>query len=52
MGTYLEMLRVIKFVIDTKHFCLRIQPEGILKIGVSAFFAIAIGREIQRQESA
>jgi hypothetical protein len=26
-GTYLEMLRVIKFVIDTKNFCLRIQPE-------------------------
>jgi hypothetical protein len=26
-GTYLEMLRVIKFVIDTKNFCLRIKPE-------------------------
>jgi hypothetical protein len=25
--TYLEMLRVVKFVIDTKNFCLRIQPE-------------------------
>jgi hypothetical protein len=31
MGTYLEMLRVIKFVIDTKHFCLRIQPVRKLK---------------------
>ena len=31
MGTYLEMLRVIKFVIDTKHFCLRIQPVSKLK---------------------
>jgi hypothetical protein len=31
MGTYLEMLRVIKFVIDTKHFCLRIQPKRKLK---------------------
>jgi hypothetical protein len=26
-GTYLEMLRVVKFVLDTKNFCLRIQPE-------------------------
>jgi hypothetical protein len=26
-GTYLEMLREVKFVIDTKNFCLRIQPE-------------------------
>jgi hypothetical protein len=26
-GTYLEMLRVVKFVIDTKNFCLRIRPE-------------------------
>jgi hypothetical protein len=26
-GTYLEMLRVVKFVIDTKNFCLQIQPE-------------------------
>jgi hypothetical protein len=26
-GNYLEMLRVVKFVIDTKNFCLRIQLE-------------------------
>jgi hypothetical protein len=26
-GTYLEMLRVVKFVIDTKKFCLQIKPE-------------------------
>jgi hypothetical protein len=26
-GTYLEMLRVVKFVIDTKFFCLQIKPE-------------------------
>jgi hypothetical protein len=25
-GTYLEMLRVVKFVIDTKNFCLQIKP--------------------------
>jgi hypothetical protein len=24
---YLEMLRVVKFVTDTKNFCLRIKPE-------------------------
>jgi hypothetical protein len=26
-GTFLEMLRVVKFVIDTKNFCIRIKPE-------------------------
>jgi hypothetical protein len=26
-GTYLEMLMVVKFVIDAKNFRLRIQPE-------------------------
>ena len=26
-GTYQEMLRVIKFVLDTKDFCLKIQPN-------------------------
>jgi hypothetical protein len=26
-GTYLERLRVVKFVIDTKNFCLQIKPE-------------------------
>jgi hypothetical protein len=31
MGTYLEMLRVVKFVIDTKTFCLKIRPENKLK---------------------
>jgi hypothetical protein len=27
MGSYLEMLRVVKFVIDTKTFCLNIRPK-------------------------
>ena len=27
MGSYLEMLRVVKFVIDTKTFCLKIHPK-------------------------
>jgi hypothetical protein len=26
-GTYLEMLRVVKFVIDTQIFCLQIKPD-------------------------
>jgi hypothetical protein len=31
MGTYLEMLRVVKFVIDTKTFCHKILPENKIK---------------------
>jgi hypothetical protein len=31
MGTYLEMLRVVKFVIDTKTFCFKIRPENKIK---------------------
>jgi hypothetical protein len=27
MGTYTEMLRVVKFVLDTKNFCLKISPK-------------------------
>jgi hypothetical protein len=27
MGSYLEMLRAVKFVIDTKTFCLKIRPK-------------------------
>jgi hypothetical protein len=38
MGTYLEMLRVVKVSIDTKIFCLKIRPEN--KIEVSTYFAI------------
>jgi hypothetical protein len=33
-GTYLEMLRVVKFVIDTKKICLQIKPEFKGEIGV------------------
>jgi hypothetical protein len=43
MGTYLEMLRAIEFVIDTNNFALRVQPERKL---VSAHFVTVIGREI------
>jgi hypothetical protein len=50
MGTYLEMLRVIKFVIDIKHFCLRIQPEIKFKnwslhvfIGLHHQFSLVLG---------
>jgi hypothetical protein len=31
MGTYLEMLRVVKFIIYTKTFCLKIRPENKIK---------------------
>jgi hypothetical protein len=31
MGTYHEMLRVVKFVIDTKTFCLKVFPENEIK---------------------
>jgi hypothetical protein len=31
VGTYFEMLRVVKFVIDTKKFCLKIRPENKVK---------------------
>jgi hypothetical protein len=51
MGTYLETLRVVKYVIDTKTFCLKIRPENKIKIGVSKYFAIVIGPVILRKES-
>jgi hypothetical protein len=31
MGNHLKMLRVVKFVIDTKTFCLKIRPENKIK---------------------
>jgi hypothetical protein len=31
MGTYLEMLSVVNFVIETKTFCLKIHPENKIK---------------------
>jgi hypothetical protein len=31
MGTYLEILRAVKFVIDTKTYCLKICPENKIK---------------------
>jgi hypothetical protein len=31
MGTRLEMIRVVKFVFDTKTFCLKIRPENEIK---------------------
>jgi hypothetical protein len=32
MGTYLEMLRVVKFIIDSNTLCLKILPENKIKI--------------------
>jgi hypothetical protein len=31
IGTYLEMLRIVEFVIDTKTFCLKIRLESKIK---------------------
>jgi hypothetical protein len=50
-GTYLEMLRVVKFVIDTKNFCLRIKPEFKGKIGVYECLVTGIEPVILKQES-
>jgi hypothetical protein len=51
-GTYLEMLRVVKFVIDTKFFCLQIKPEFKGEIGVYECFVTVIRMVILKQESA
>jgi hypothetical protein len=37
-GTYLKMSRVVKFVIDTKNFCLQIKPEFKGKILILRVF--------------
>jgi hypothetical protein len=51
MGTYLEMLRVVKFIIDTKTFFSKFVQKVKLKIGVSTNFSIVIGWAILRKES-
>jgi hypothetical protein len=40
MGTFLEMLRVVKFVIDTTSFFSKFVQKAKLKIGLSTYFAI------------
>jgi hypothetical protein len=49
MGSYLEMLRVVKFVIDTKTFCLKIRPKIDSKGWSLKYFVTVIGMEIQKQ---
>jgi hypothetical protein len=51
-GTYLEMLRVVKFVIDTRNFCLRSQPEFKGNKWSLRVFVTVIGLAILKQESA
>jgi hypothetical protein len=46
MGIHLEMLRVVKFVIDTKIFVSKFVQKTKLKIGGSTYFAIVIGHAI------
>jgi hypothetical protein len=50
MGTYLEMLIVVKFV-TPKHFVSKFVQKKELKIGVSKYFAIVNERAILRKES-
>jgi hypothetical protein len=50
-GTYLEMLRVVKFVNDNNKNCLQIQPEFKGKIGLSTYFEIMTEPEILKQVS-
>jgi hypothetical protein len=50
-GTYLEMLRVVKFVIDIKNFCLRIKPEFKEKNWSLRVFVTVIVMVILKQES-
>jgi hypothetical protein len=45
------MLRVVKFFIETKIFCLEIRPETNLKTGVPTYFLIMIEWLILRKES-
>jgi hypothetical protein len=52
-GAYNELLRVIKFVIDTKTFSLKVQPKLDNNIGWDLkIFATAIEQEIPRQDQA
>jgi hypothetical protein len=49
IGTYLELLRVIKLVLDTNNFGLKIQPTLLRKAGIRSYSAIVTGQETQRQ---
>jgi hypothetical protein len=50
-GAYNELLRVIKFVIDTKTFGLKVQPKLDNNLGWDLkIFVTAIGQVIPRQE--
>jgi hypothetical protein len=50
-GTYLEMLRVVKFVIDNKIFVSKPSLNLKGKIGVYECFVTVIGLVILKQES-
>jgi hypothetical protein len=52
MGTYLELLRVIKFVLDTKTSFSKFNQKSMIQAGILRYFATVIGRGIQRQELA
>jgi hypothetical protein len=50
-GIYLEILKVLKFVIHTKNFGLQSRPEFQGRTGVSVHFAIVTGLGILKQGS-
>jgi hypothetical protein len=49
--THLEMLRVVKFVIDTENFVSKSSLNSKGKIGVYECFVTVIGLVILKQES-
>jgi hypothetical protein len=46
LATYKEMLRVIKFLLDTKEYCLKLAPELNIKNGIWCHIVIVIGQAI------
>jgi hypothetical protein len=52
MGTYTEMVCAVKFVLDTKNFCLKIHPKINCTKWNLKVFVIALGLGIQKQELA
>jgi hypothetical protein len=46
LASYKEMLRVIKSVLDTKEYCLKLAPELEMKNGIWYHIIIVIGQAI------
>jgi hypothetical protein len=52
LAAYKEMLRVVKFVLDTEDYCLKLNPILRMKNGIWCHTATVIGLGIQKLESA